>query len=57
LTRGLNIDCLTMFILAVFHRNKSDSTILKRREQGKIFLRDFLLILVLLLTCIYKIYR
>ena len=46
-----------MFVLAVFHRNKSDTTILKRREQGKIFLRVFLLILVLHLTCIYKIYR
>ena len=31
-----------MFVLAVFHRNKSDTTILKRRERGKIFLRDFL---------------
>ena len=57
MTRGLNIDLLTMFVLAVFHRNKSDTTILKRREQGKIFLRVFLLILVLHLTCIYKIYR
>ena len=31
-----------MFVLAVFHRNKSDTTILKRREQGKIFPRVFL---------------
>ena len=24
-----------MFVLAVFHRNKSDTTILKRRERGQ----------------------